>query len=53
MTVIKYASFTGFLSYKYNLPADQLTQDFSEFCKEDLDILLMPKKMPMHYCFIL
>jgi len=35
----KYASFTGFLSYKYNLPADQLTNDFSEFCKEENDKL--------------
>ena len=31
----KYASFTGFLSYKYNLPADQLSQDFTDFCKEE------------------
>jgi len=35
----KYASFTGFLSYKYNLPADQLSQDFSDFCKEEQDKL--------------
>jgi len=35
----KYAAFTGFLSYKYNLPADQLTQDFSEFCKEEMEAL--------------
>ena len=35
----KYASFTGFLSYKYGLPADQLSQDFSEFCKEEQDKL--------------
>jgi hypothetical protein len=35
----KYSEFTGFLSYKYNLPADQLMQDFSEFCKEEKDKL--------------
>ena len=35
----KYAALTGFLSYKYNLPADQLTQDFSEFCKEETEVL--------------
>ena len=35
----KYACFTGFLSYKYGLPADQLSQDFSEFCKEEQDKL--------------
>jgi len=35
----KYSEFTGFLSYKYNLPADQLMQDFSEFCKEENDKL--------------
>ena len=35
----KYASFTGFLSYKYNLPADQLSQDFTDFCKEEQDKL--------------
>jgi hypothetical protein len=35
----KYAQFTGFLSYKYNLPSEQLTTDFSEFCKEETDKL--------------
>ena len=35
----KYAQFTGFLSYKYNLPSEQLTNDFSEFCKEETDKL--------------
>jgi len=35
----KYSEFTGFLSYKYNLPADQLMQDFSDFCKEEKDKL--------------
>jgi len=31
----KYAQFTAFLSYKYNLNPEQITNDLNEFCKEE------------------
>jgi hypothetical protein len=31
----KYAQFTAFLSYKYNLDPEQVTTDLNEFCKEE------------------
>ena len=35
----KYAQFTAFLAYKYNLNTDQVTTDLNEFCKEEADSL--------------
>lgn len=35
----KYAQFTAFLAYKYNLNTDQVTTDLNEFCKEEADAL--------------
>ena len=35
----KYTQFMSFLSYKYNLKFDQLTEDLQEFCKEEKDKL--------------
>ena len=31
----KYAQFTAFLAYKYNLDPEQVTTDLNEFCKEE------------------
>lgn len=31
----KYAQFTAFLAYKYNLDPEQVTMDLNEFCKEE------------------
>ena len=31
----KYAQFTAFLAYKYNLNTDQITEDLNDFCKEE------------------
>jgi len=31
----KYAQFTAFLAYKYNLDPEQVTSDLNEFCKEE------------------
>jgi hypothetical protein len=31
----KYAQFTAFLAYKYNLNTEQITTDLNEFCKEE------------------
>lgn len=31
----KYAQFTAFLAYKYNLNAEQVTEDLTDFCKEE------------------
>lgn len=35
----KYAQFTSFLAYKYNLSTDQVTEDLAEFCKEESEVL--------------
>ena len=38
-SVEKYAKFTAFLAYKYNLDTEQVTSDLTEFCKEESEIL--------------
>ena len=35
----KYAQFTAFLAYKYNLNTEQITTDLNDFCKEEADVL--------------
>jgi hypothetical protein len=35
----KYAQFTAFLAYKYNLNTEQITTDLNEFCKEEANAL--------------
>lgn len=35
----KYAQFTAFLAYKYNLDPEQVTVDLNEFCKEESETL--------------
>ncbi len=35
----KYAHFTAFLAYKYNLNTEQITTDLNDFCKEDAESL--------------
>ena len=35
----KYAQFTAFLAYKYNLNTEQITEDLTEFCKEEGELL--------------
>lgn len=35
----KYAQFTAFLSYKYNLDPEQVTTDLNDFCKEESGVL--------------
>jgi hypothetical protein len=36
----KYAQFTAFLAYKYNLNTDQVTEDLNDFCKDHTDHFL-------------
>ncbi len=38
-SVEKYAKFTAFLAYKYNLDTEQVTSDLTEFCKEESELL--------------
>ena len=38
-SVEKYAKFTAFLAYKYNLDTEQVTNDLTEFCKEESELL--------------
>ena len=38
-SVEKFAKFTAFLAYKYNLDSEQVTNDLTEFCKEEKDVL--------------
>jgi hypothetical protein len=38
-SVEKFAKFTAFLAYKYNLDTEQVTSDLSEFCKEESELL--------------
>uniref|UniRef100_A0A6C0BA76 Uncharacterized protein n=1 Tax=viral metagenome TaxID=1070528 RepID=A0A6C0BA76_9ZZZZ len=38
-SVEKFAKFTAFLAYKYNLDTEQVTSDLTEFCKEESETL--------------
>ena len=38
-SVEKFAKFTAFLAYKYNLDTEQVTSDLTEFCKEESEVL--------------
>ena len=38
-SVEKFAKFTAFLAYKYNLDTEQVTTDLTEFCKEESEVL--------------
>jgi hypothetical protein len=38
-SVEKFAKFTAFLAYKYNLNSEQVTEDLTEFCKEESETL--------------
>jgi len=38
-SVEKFAKFTAFLAYKYNLDTEQVTTDLTEFCKEESETL--------------
>ena len=38
-SIEKYAKFTAFLAYKYNLDTEQVTSDLTEFCKEESELL--------------
>jgi hypothetical protein len=38
-SVEKFAKFTAFLAYKYNLNTEQVTEDLTEFCKEESETL--------------
>jgi hypothetical protein len=38
-SVEKYAKFTSFLAYKYNLDTESVTNDLTEFCKEEVEVL--------------
>ena len=38
-SVEKFAKFTSFLAYKYNLDTDQVTSDLTEFCKDENEVL--------------